>query len=214
MPVTAAEIVQYIRVNRVSTTEVADCLGKTGAVSYLRPLTAGTYAVGEVFLVVAHHGTNWPVHEHVRNAPPGSVVIIETYECADRAIIGDLVAKFLTLYRQVAAVAVVGKVRDAPRIIRERWPVWSDGVTPVGCANTPPEAQVPPALLDELERRYTGGVAVCDDSGVVVIPSSEINESLLARLEAIEALEDAWYDCIDKRKWDTFDTVCLRKYEA
>ena len=132
MPVTAADIVQYIRMNRVSTTEVADCLGKTGAVSYLRPLTAGSYVVGEVFLAVAHHGTNWPVHERVRYAPPGSVVIIETYECDDRAIIGDLVAKFLTLYRQVAAVAVVGKVRDAPRIIRERWPVWSDGVTPVG----------------------------------------------------------------------------------
>jgi regulator of RNase E activity RraA len=142
------------------------------------------------------------------------VVIIETYECDDRAIIGDLVAKFLTLYRQVAAVAVVGKVRDAPRIIRERWPVWSDGVTPVGCVNSAPTEEVPVDVLSEMEHRYAGGVAVCDDSGVVVIAASEINESLLKRLEAIEALEDAWYDCIDKRKWDTFDTVCLRRYEA
>ena len=213
MSVTAQDIVQYIRMNRVSTTEVADCLGKTGAVGHLTPITTGSYAVGEVFLAVAHHGTNWPVHEAVREAPPDSVVIIEAFDCGDRAIVGDLVAKFLTLYRQVAAVAVVGKVRDAPRIIRERWPVWSEGVSPVGCTNSLPETELPHEIWSGLEHRYQGGVAVCDDSGVVVIPASEINESLFERLEAIEALEDAWYDCIDKRKWDTFETVCLRKYE-
>lgn len=214
MQVTIDDIVEYIRVNRVSTTEVADCLGKSGSVGSLIPLTPGAYAVGKVFLAVAHHGTNWPVHEAIREAPAGSVVIIESFECDDRAIIGDLVAKFLTLYRQVTGVAVVGKVRDAPRIIRERWPVWSAGVTPVGCTNLAPQTQLPVDLRSELGSRYEGGVAVCDDSGVVVIPRTEINESLLERLKQIEALEDMWYECIDKRKWDTFDTVCLRKYDA
>ena len=25
--------------------------------------------------------------------------------------------------------------------------------------------------------------------------------------------EDVWFNCIDFRKWDTFDTVCLKKYK-
>ena len=28
----------------------------------------------------------------------------------------------------------------------------------------------------------------------------------------IEEQEDIWFDCIDRRKWDTFDTVCMKKY--
>jgi len=34
----------------------------------------------------------------------------------------------------------------------------------------------------------------------------------LKRLEFVEAQEDIWYECVDRRKWSTFDTVCLKKY--
>ena len=54
---------------------------------------------------------------------------------------------------------------------------------------------------------------VCDDSGVVIIPKEQITEDMLQKLIAIEEQEDIWFDCIDRRKWDTFDTVCLKKYK-
>ena len=33
------------------------------------------------------------------------------------------------------------------------------------------------------------------------------------KLEWIEEQEDIWFDCIDRKKWNTFETVCLKKYE-
>jgi hypothetical protein len=54
---------------------------------------------------------------------------------------------------------------------------------------------------------------VCDDTGVVTIPGNRISEEFLQRLDWIEEQEDIWFDCIDRRKWDTFETVCLKRYE-
>jgi len=39
-----------------------------------------------------------------------------------------------------------------------------------------------------------------------------MNEKFLQKLDWIEEQEDIWFDCIDRLKWDTFDTVCLKKY--
>ena len=40
-----------------------------------------------------------------------------------------------------------------------------------------------------------------------------INADFLKKLAWIEEQEDVWFDCIDRKKWDTFDTVCLKRYE-
>ena len=42
------EIIAYIKRNRVSTTEVADCLGKTGAVANVHAVNRGHFCVGAV----------------------------------------------------------------------------------------------------------------------------------------------------------------------
>lgn len=55
-------------------------------------------------------------------------------------------------------------------------------------------------------------MAVCDDSGVVVIPKHELTEAFLQKLAAIEEQEDIWYDCIDRKKWSTYRTICLKDY--
>jgi regulator of RNase E activity RraA len=207
-----SDLVDYIRRNRVSTTEVADCLGKLGALPEVLPVNSGLFCAGPIFLTIAHSNSNWSVHEEIRRAPAGSIVVIETIDCDGRAIIGDLVAKYLTLYKQVAAIVVVGPVRDVPRIRREGWPVWSRGVSPIGCWNH----EIP--LTDHLDtaaklrNQYRGCVVVCDDSGVVVIPSDFVTPNFMEALEAMELQEDMWYECVDRRKMSTFETVCLKNY--
>lgn len=42
------KIIDYIQKNRVSTTEVADCLGKSGALDGILPLNPHHFAVGEI----------------------------------------------------------------------------------------------------------------------------------------------------------------------
>ena len=40
------KIIEYIRTNKVSTTEVADCLGKTGVIPDVMPINRGQFRVG------------------------------------------------------------------------------------------------------------------------------------------------------------------------
>ncbi len=207
------QIVAYIRRNRVSSTEVADCLGKTGAIPGVRPVKPGSFSAGKVQWVYTWEESNWPVHEQLADVREGDILLVEGFDCKGRAIFGDLVSKYLILYRQALAVVVMGTLRDAHRLTKEGWPIWCEGFTPIGCFNRKPETELDPAVVEEHRNRYEGSVAVCDDSGVVVIPREHHNEEFLGKLAFIEEQEDIWYECIDRRKWNTFDTVCLKKYK-
>ena len=205
------KILDTISRNRISTTEVADALGKRGVLHGLRAMTENHHRVGIVHPVFAANGTNYGIHDQVRSVNSDEVVVVYTHNCDGRAIFGDLVSKFVTLYRRAAAIAVNGLVRDAARIRRERYPVWSTGVTPLGCVNTPAEP-FPKEQEAAIRAEVEGGIAVCDDGGVVVIPATDVNEATLERLHNIELQEDLWYYCLDVLKWDTKKIVCDRAY--
>ncbi len=206
------EIIRYLKRNRVSTTEVADCLGKSGALEGVLPLNRGHYRVGRVKWVYAWAESNYPVHDMIRDTQEGDVVLIEAFECGKRAIIGDLVSKYILLYRQAAAIVCTAPFRDAASLIKENYPIWCTGVTPVGCFNTKPE----PDLDDEVKRRhaeeYEGAIAVCDDCGVVMIPKKWHTAEFLVKLENIENQEDIWFDRLDHYKEDTLSIVCHKTY--
>lgn len=207
------EIVDYIRRNRVSTTEVADCLDKTGVLETVAALNRGHFCVGPVFWAYGWENSNWTVHEQIQHAPEGSIVVISSIECGGRALIGDLVTKYLLLYRQVRAIVVEGNVRDAPRLIKENWPVWCKGTNPVGCFNTQPSSEPSNDAL-AVASRFSDAIAVCDDCGVVIVEKRFLNQGFLEKLASVESQEDIWYECIDRRKWSTFETVCLKKYQS
>jgi regulator of RNase E activity RraA len=206
-------IIQKIRRNRISTTQVADCLDKSGVVEGVRALNPGHHRVGPVFWTYAYNESNWELHDQIREVPEGAVVLTETFSCNRRAVYGELVSKYLLLYRQAAALVVCGLIRDVANLIKERWPIWMEGITPIGCFNVRNSVLLEPALVNERRARYEGGIAVCDDTGVVVIARQHLNEAFLNKLDWIEEQEDVWFDCIDRLKWDTYETVCLKRYE-
>jgi len=205
-------IIDYIRKNRVSTTEVADCLNKTGAIPNVRAISRGHFKVGNLFWGYAHDETNWYVHEQIQDVKEGDIVFIEVFNCQDRAIFGDLVSKYIILYKQASAIVVQGNLRDAHRLVKENWPIWCSGFSPIGCFNKKLDHGLDTKITKEGERKYSGAIAVCDDSGVVVIPKEHHNGEFLKKLEFIEQQEDIWYDCIDRKKWSTYETVCLKNY--
>lgn len=205
------KIIEYIKLNRVSSTEVADCLSKTGGIDGIKAVNRGHFRVARVHWVYAYGESNWHVHEQIRNVEPDSIVIISVFNCANRAVIGDIVAKYLLLYKRCQGIVVRGNVRDANRLIKENWPIWCYGFNPVGCYNT--DLEVPDLQELEQDRQYyDGAIAVCDDTGVVIIKNEEQNMEFFDKLNFIEEQEDKWYDCIDRLKWDTFETICLKKY--
>lgn len=207
------KIIDYIRKNRISTTEVADCLGKSGVLDGLLPLTPRHFVVGEIQYLYAIQDSNWSIHESLDHNPIAEkVIMLDAIDVHGRAVVGDLVSKYILLYLGNKGIVCTGKMRDAPYLIKENYPIWCAGVSPVGCFNTPVS---PGKFAEEIKRRtafYQGAIAVCDDSGVVIIPKETITEEFYEKLVAIENQEDIWYECIDKRKWSTFRTVCLKDY--
>ncbi len=165
----------------------------------------------EGFSIGSANDSNFSVHDQIRDVQKGEVVIIFTHNCDNRAIIGDLVCKYLLLYKGAAAVVVRGLVRDAARLRREGYAVWSEGVSPLGCYNSPADPY-PVKVEEQMRQSYEGGVAICDDGGVTVIGQSLLTEEMLNRLRLIEIQEDIWLFCLDTLKWDTKKIVCDRAY--
>ncbi len=206
------KIIDYLVRNRVSTTEVADVLGKTGALPNVMPCNPGHYRAGKVTWIYAYDESNWSVHEQIENIDDDTIVLVETKDCNNRAIFGELVSKYILLYHQSRAIVVNGKMRDASALLKENWPIWCTGYTPVGCFNRQPKNAVDQSWKIEQQMKYKGAIAVCDDCGVVIIPPELINEEMLVKLQHIEDQEDIWFDRLDHYKESTFEIVCKKEY--
>jgi 4-hydroxy-4-methyl-2-oxoglutarate aldolase len=206
-----SEIIEYIRKNRISTTEVADALGKKGVLNRVHALSHDLHKVGPVRCAFAAFESNYSLHEQVRDVQPGEIVVVYCHECKDRAVLGDLITRFVLFYRSAEAIVVDGAVRDGARLRRERYAVWAKEVTPLGCFNTPAQ-EFPKALASDYRNQADGGIAVCDDGGVVIIPRDLVNQEMLQRLVRIEMQEDIWFFCLNTLKWDTKKIVCDKAY--
>jgi regulator of RNase E activity RraA len=207
------KMVNFIRINKVSTTEIADCMGRTGAIKGIKAVNPQMFCAGLVRYVYAYSESHWSIHEQIRRVEPGEIVIADGIDFSERALFGELVTKFTVLYRQAAAIVALGNLRDANDLIKQRYPVWCRGFNPEGsfnsCDEETPEIK---KIADERKVFYDGSIAVCDDTGVVIIPKEKINEAFFKELEFIERQEDIWFHCLDYKKWDTFDIVCKKRY--
>lgn len=206
------KIIDFIKRNRVCTTEVADCLGKSGALENVMPISQGQFKVGNVHWVYTHEESNWEVHEQVVDTKENDIVFIEAFDCNNRAIIGELVTKYIILYRQASAIVCNAKFRDAAALLKEKYPVWCTGFTPVGCFNRKPMKELDADIISKHRAMYDGAIAVCDDCGVVIIPKELHTEEFLQKLHHIEDQEDVWFDRLDHYKDNTFQIVCLKEY--
>jgi regulator of RNase E activity RraA len=206
------QIIQKIKINRISTTEIADCMDKTGSLPDIQPVNSKKHVVGKIFWAYALNESNWELHEQIIDVQKDDIVLVEPFNCNDRAIFGDLVSKFLILYKQCSGIVVNGKLRDVHALIKENWPIWYKGPNPIGCTNLKNNNPLAPEVILKNKDVYNGSIAVCDDTGVVVIPKAFHNKDFLLKLDWIEEQEDIWFECIDKLKWSTYETVCLKKY--
>lgn len=207
------KIIKYIKQNRVSTTEIADCMGKIGVLPQAKPLNRRHFKVGKIHYCYSDDESNWNVHKLIQDVNEESIVIIDDLSIENRGIFGDLVSKYLLLYKQASAIVTNGNVRDAHTLIKENYPIWCKGTNPVGCYNHEPANPIDNILLNKRQKYFENAIAVCDDTGVVIIANEYLTEEFYKKLEWIEAQEDIWFDCIDRKKWNTFETVCLKKYE-
>jgi len=207
------KIIDYIRSNQVCATEVADCLNKTGALEGVYALNQGNFCVGNIKWVVADHNSNWNVHNMIRDTQEHDIVFIDAINCENRAIIGELVSKYILEYRKADGIICNTYFRDATAIIREKWPIWGTGFNPVGCFNKRPKERIEETDWYKTHKSlYDGAVAVCDDCGVVIIPKDKLTEDLYIRLVAIEEQESIWFDRLMNYNESTLEIVCEKNY--
>lgn len=207
------QAIELIEANKISTTEVADVLGKTGQIENVYALNQGMFKAGEVKVIYAINNSNYEVHKQLAESDDIKDKILFVYNVnCDRAVFGDLVSKYIMLYKRAKAIVINGKLRDAHSLIKEKYPIWLSGVSPIGCVNKVNGPDIDPDLLQEIKDKYDGSIMVCDDSGVVMVPKDKIDEKLLTKLDFIEFQEDIWFYCVDTLKMSTLDTVCKKKY--
>ena len=208
------EIIKYVKKNRVSSTEISDALSKKGNLKNIRPLDYqnSLHKVGKIKCVFAYNESNFLVHQGAKNAKKNEIIIIFCEQCNDKAIIGDLISKYLILYKEVSAIVVVGNIRDLPRLTKEKYPIWCAGFNPVGAKNHF-TGNFPKKIKDDIIKKYEGGIAICDLTGVVVIPKKDVNNKTLKKIKLVEKQEDIWYHCLDVKKWDTKKIIVDKAYK-
>ena len=207
------KIIDLIQRNRISSTEVADVLGKKGVLDDIDILIPGKFKVGEVRYVYGYNESNWPIHEQIQNVKEGCIIYVDMFNCGNKAAFGDLVSKYLILYKKVKGIVVNGLVRDNHTLYKEKYPIWSKGVTPLGCYNKEVFLKKKDiSIIEKNRKKFDGGILVCDDSGCTLIRPDQITNSLYKKLEFIEVQEDIWFYCLDTLKWSTYETVCIKKY--
>lgn len=204
-------IKEYLKQNKISTTEVSDALGKSGVSKNIIPINQGLYKVGSIKCIFTANKSNYQLHEEITFIKDGDLPFIFTENCDGKAVLGELVAKYLCLYKNCPAVIVDGFVRDIASLKKENYPIWCKGFTPLGCINQPTKL-FNTSRANAIKEEHENGIVICDDGGVVVIKNNEINHDLLNKLKNIELLEDLWFFCLDTLKWSTKEIVCDKKY--
>lgn len=206
-------VVNFIEKNRISSVEVADALNKTGVIPDIKIFNSGHFIAGQVSYIYAFNNSNWSIHQQIETIKEDTIVYVDGINCKDKALFGDLISKYLMLYKKSKGIVVNGSIRDAHRLKKENYSIWCKDVTPLGCFNI--EMSIDEELEKEINSRksfFENSILVCDDSGCTIIESKLINKNLIKSLEYIELQEDIWYFCLDTLKMSTFEIVCLKKY--
>lgn len=208
------KVINYLIEHNVSTAEVGDAIGKKNGILDVKPIIEGSYQVGKLFYSCSYADSNWPIHDDIVDVEKGNIVFIENLNNhMNRSLFGELVSKYIIQNRGAKAIVTNGSIRDYKDIKDAKLIMWYNGVNPIGCFNTKP------VFTDEMEEyvekqklKYNDSICICDDDGVVIIPKSDINESLLDKIVKLRKQEEIWKKCILDDKWSTFDTICLKKY--
>jgi RraA family protein len=167
------------RFAQLPTANVADAMDRLGVLdSRIKAVWPNATVVGPAYTVWTRAGDNKFLHEALRRAQPGDVIVVNGQGDESRALMGELMAEKAKA-TGIAGFVIDGAVRDADVIGEIEVPVFARAVTPAG-----PYKHGPGHLGRTVA---VGGVAVApgdivvgDADGVVIVPLAEAAQVLLA----------------------------------
>ncbi len=141
----------------------------------IRPAWRGARLVGSAFPVLASVGDNLALQRAVREAPAGSVLVVEAAGGAFGYWGGILTE--IALLRGIAGLVIHGTVRDIDEIEELGFPIFSSGIAMRHAQKLDGGTIGEPI---ELAGRTVevGDVVVADADGVVIVPGARLDEAL------------------------------------
>lgn len=172
-----------------SLSDALDRLGLTGAVEGLRPMTPGSRIAGQA--VTLHYLPVGPgggtVGDFLELTGAGDILVLDNRGRTDCTVWGDILTE-AARQRGLAGTVIDGVNRDVDESRASGYPIWSRAShMRTGKDRVMLEAVNVPVCLSRV-RVEPGDVIAADDSGVLVVPLSRV-EDVLRVAEEIEAKE-------------------------
>ena len=176
------------RCRALPTSILSDCMARSGGVNGVHPVPGGGWprVAGPALTVRTRPGDNLVVHRALDLAGPGDVLVVDGGGALDRALLGEIIARYAAA-RGLAALVVDGAVRDVEGLAAGAVPVFARGVNHLGPYKDGPGEIGGPVHAGGTVVR-AGDVVVGDADGVVVVPLDRA-EAVLASLDAVRAAE-------------------------
>jgi regulator of RNase E activity RraA/3-hydroxyisobutyrate dehydrogenase-like beta-hydroxyacid dehydrogenase len=169
------------------TANIGDATERLGLLdSGISALWPGARAVGRALTVWTRAGDNQALHQAIKVAEPGDVLVVNGEGDESRALIGELIAERARA-RGVVGMVLDGAARDVETLAEMGFPVWARAVTPAGPYKFGPGRVGVPVAVGGVVCR-PGDLVAADGDGVAIVPA-ERAATVLAAAREVEAEE-------------------------
>jgi RraA family protein len=161
------------RCRDLPTSILSDSMDRTGGIRGVHWVPGGRWprVAGPALTVRTRPGDNLVIHRALDLAEPGDVLVVDGGGCLERAVLGEIMARYATA-RGLAALVIDGAVRDAEGLAAGPVPVFALGINHLGpYKDGPGEVHGPVQTGGTVVR--SGDVVVGDADGVVVLPHEQ-----------------------------------------
>lgn len=172
----------------------AATLGESGAAplpARIRAVWPGARVAAPAFPVRCTPGDNLAVHVAVTLAPPGSALMVDVGDVAERGYWGEVLTTAAEA-RCLAGLVIDGCVRDLAALAAHRFPVFAVSTALPGATKQSPGTAGTPTEVAGVRVAQEDWV-VGDDDGVVVVPGARLQQ-VMAAGRARAAKEQTLFD--------------------
>ncbi|MET8468484.1 DUF1932 domain-containing protein [Streptomyces sp. NPDC006422] len=171
----------------LATANIGDATDRLGLLdSGISALWSGARAVGRALTVWTRAGDNQALHQAIKIAEPGDIMVVNGEGDVSRALVGELIAERARA-RGVVGMVLDGAARDVEVLAEMGFPVWARAVTPAGPYKFGPGHVGVPVAVGGVVCR-PGDLVAADGDGVAVVPA-ERAATVLAAAREVEAEE-------------------------
>lgn len=184
-PRPARDIIE--RLGKLPAANIGDAMDRLGvADSAIQAVWSGARLAGPAFTVWTRPGDNKGIHQALKLARPGDVIVVAGGGDESRALLGELIGE-RAISAGIAGFALDGAARDAETLGQIGMPVFARATSPAGPYKDGP-FRISTAVAFGGVPVLPGDVIVGDSDGVVVVPR-ELAEKVADAAEAVFADE-------------------------